>query len=529
MVEQLSPNNVFDLPANDPTLELEDPVMKVEEDPDEDPEENPEEKPKEDPNMDIDEDEEDDDWLMAQVTPPRVVSLTRTETPPLPSYVPSSLPIDPIVLPDYQIDTLDLLPWIPSTQLVPMSKKVDGLSDAQVADSIAIAELQPRMTTVNEGEQTLTKQGELVTSKLDDTKTQVLKMRDIVDNYPRIHDDALREEVDGLHGSTETTSQRVRTLEIVLQELMKNLSYVVMKIWLLNELSLVIMVVHILILSHFFLFLLCTSILDIIRILIGLCTCVVDGTMPPRRLRQRAAERLVANQVAEAIAKYERNQVNPRGAGEQEKMLEELKEDNLKAIMAAEYCLRTEIHKMEQELWNLTMKGDDIKGYTNRFHELAVMYPALVTLEYKNIEHYVRGLPKRVQGNVTSSKHATIHEAVTMARGLVDQAVRAKATRINDSNKKKWEKQQRGNNNNNNYRNNTHHHQPNRRHETAIAFVSAPTEGNVYLGNLLLCNRCKLHHHGMCSVKCRNSKESVIKLKTVGIRPLLLTPANTDA
>ncbi|GJX52520.1 reverse transcriptase domain-containing protein [Tanacetum coccineum] len=113
-------------------------------------------------------------------------------------------------------------------------------------------------------------------------------------------------------------------------------------------------------------------------------------------------------------------------------------------MMAAEYCPRTKIQKMEQELWNLTMKGEDIEGYTNRFYELAVMSPAPVTLEYKKIKHYIRGIPERVQGNVTSSKHATIYEAITMARGLVDQAVRAKATRINDSNKRKWEEKQRG-------------------------------------------------------------------------------------
>nr|GEX46991.1 reverse transcriptase domain-containing protein [Tanacetum cinerariifolium] len=103
-------------------------------------------------------------------------------------------------------------------------------------------------------------------------------------------------------------------------------------------------------------------------------------------------------------------------------------------------------------------------------------------------------------GNVTSSKPTTIHEAVTMAHGLVDQAVQAKPTRINDINKRKWEEQQRGNNNNN-YRNNTHHHQQNQRHEAAKAYVTAPGEGKVYLRNLPLCNRCKLHHHGQCTVK----------------------------
>ncbi|GKG23860.1 hypothetical protein Tco_0391896, partial [Tanacetum coccineum] len=56
MVESLSPNHVFDFPANDPALELEDPVM----DHEEEPEENPEEEPEEDPNMDMNEDEEDE-------------------------------------------------------------------------------------------------------------------------------------------------------------------------------------------------------------------------------------------------------------------------------------------------------------------------------------------------------------------------------------------------------------------------------------------------------------------------------------
>ncbi|GKG57170.1 hypothetical protein Tco_0584596, partial [Tanacetum coccineum] len=75
MAEPLSPDQVFNFPANDPTLELEDPAMEVEEDPIEDLEEDPEE----DLDMDIDEDEEDeweedDDWLMALVTPPRDAS-----------------------------------------------------------------------------------------------------------------------------------------------------------------------------------------------------------------------------------------------------------------------------------------------------------------------------------------------------------------------------------------------------------------------------------------------------------------------
>ncbi|GJV11695.1 hypothetical protein Tco_1353236 [Tanacetum coccineum] len=43
MVEPLSPDHVFDFPADNPTLDAEDPDMEVEEDPEEMPEEDPEE------------------------------------------------------------------------------------------------------------------------------------------------------------------------------------------------------------------------------------------------------------------------------------------------------------------------------------------------------------------------------------------------------------------------------------------------------------------------------------------------------
>ncbi|GJX69461.1 hypothetical protein Tco_0305188 [Tanacetum coccineum] len=40
--------------------------------------------------------------------------------------------------------------------------------------------------------------------------------------------------------------------------------------------------------------------------------------------------------------------------------------------MTTEYCPATEIQRMEQDLWTLTLKGDDIEAYNNRFHELAL-------------------------------------------------------------------------------------------------------------------------------------------------------------
>ncbi|GJV56579.1 putative reverse transcriptase domain-containing protein [Tanacetum coccineum] len=54
-----------------------------------------------------------------------------------------------------------------------------------------------------------------------------------------------------------------------------------------------------------------------------------------------------------------------------------------KTMMTTEYCPTTEIQRMEQELWTLTLKGDDIEAYNNRFYELALMCPDLVPTEKK--------------------------------------------------------------------------------------------------------------------------------------------------
>nr|GEX77172.1 hypothetical protein [Tanacetum cinerariifolium] len=94
-----------------------------------------------------------------------------------------------------------------------------------------------------------------------------------------------------------------------------------------------------------------------------------------------------------------------------------------KSTMTTEYCPTTEIQRMEQDLWTLTLKGDDIKAYNNRSYKLALMCPDLVPNEKKKIERYIRGFPERIKGNITSSRPTTLHEAINMARELVEQAV----------------------------------------------------------------------------------------------------------
>nr|GEV41908.1 hypothetical protein [Tanacetum cinerariifolium] len=184
-----------------------------------------------------------------------------------------------------------------------------------------------------------------------------------------------------------------------------------------------------------------------------------------------------------------------------------------KSMMSTEYYPTTEIQSMEEELWTLTLKGDDIEAYNNRFNELALMCPDLVPNEKKKIKRYMKGFPKRIKRNITSARPTTLHEAVNLARELVEQAVQGKAARANENNKKRWEEHQRNHpnnknnpnnpNHNRNNNNNNKHHQQNRRQETAKAYAAASGEGKSYARTLPKCNRCNLHHTGRCPPKCR--------------------------
>ncbi|GKB78408.1 putative reverse transcriptase domain-containing protein [Tanacetum coccineum] len=119
------------------------------------------------------------------------------------------------------------------------------------------------------------------------------------------------------------------------------------------------------------------------------------------------------------------------------------------------------------------------------------MCPDLVLTEKKKIERYIKGFPERIKGNIASSKPTTLHDAINMARELVEQAIQGRAARIGENNKRKWEEHQRNTNNNNpnhhnnhNRNHNTHHQQLNRRQEATRAYVVAPTKNRGYAGNL---------------------------------------------
>ncbi|GKF15221.1 reverse transcriptase domain-containing protein [Tanacetum coccineum] len=95
-----------------------------------------------------------------------------------------------------------------------------------------------------------------------------------------------------------------------------------------------------------------------------------------------------------------------------------------KNLLIKKYCPRTEVKKMEEEFYNLTVKGNDLKTYIRRFQELVVLCPTMMPNSEKLIEAFIGGLPRSIEGNVTASKPQTLEEAITITQRLMDQVTR---------------------------------------------------------------------------------------------------------
>nr|GEW93455.1 hypothetical protein [Tanacetum cinerariifolium] len=55
-------------------------------------------------------------------------------------------------------------------------------------------------------------------------------------------------------------------------------------------------------------------------------------------------------------------------------------------LLTNKYCPRTEVKKMEDEFYNLGVKGNDLKTYIRRFQELALLCPNMVPNSKKLME-----------------------------------------------------------------------------------------------------------------------------------------------
>ncbi|GKF41627.1 reverse transcriptase domain-containing protein, partial [Tanacetum coccineum] len=60
--------------------------------------------------------------------------------------------------------------------------------------------------------------------------------------------------------------------------------------------------------------------------------------------------------------------------------------EDCKKLLIKKYCPRTEVQKMEDEFYHLTMKGNDLKTYVRRFQELTTLCPTMVPDSEKMME-----------------------------------------------------------------------------------------------------------------------------------------------
>ncbi|GJY00795.1 putative reverse transcriptase domain-containing protein [Tanacetum coccineum] len=107
-----------------------------------------------------------------------------------------------------------------------------------------------------------------------------------------------------------------------------------------------------------------------------------------------------------------------------------------KKKLTDKYFPNGKIKKLEIELWNLKVRGNDVAAYTQCFQELALMCTKFLADETAKIDKYIGGPPDNIHGNVMSARPKTLDFAIELANDLVDQKLRIYAERKNENKRK---------------------------------------------------------------------------------------------
>ncbi|GJS04347.1 putative reverse transcriptase domain-containing protein [Tanacetum coccineum] len=101
----------------------------------------------------------------------------------------------------------------------------------------------------------------------------------------------------------------------------------------------------------------------------------------------------------------------------------------LMKLMTEVYFPRNEIQKIEIELYNLTVKGNDLTTYTQRFQELTMLCTKMVPEEKDRVKKFIGGLLDNIQGNVIAAEPARLQDAIRIANNLTDQKLKGYAAK----------------------------------------------------------------------------------------------------
>ncbi|GJU53742.1 putative reverse transcriptase domain-containing protein [Tanacetum coccineum] len=86
--------------------------------------------------------------------------------------------------------------------------------------------------------------------------------------------------------------------------------------------------------------------------------------------------------------------------------------------------LHTSRSSAHYELWNLTVKNNDLAAYTQRFQELTMMCTKMVPEEEDQVEKFIGGLPDNIQGNVMAAP------IISISSDLSEESVGSHAPRV---------------------------------------------------------------------------------------------------
>ncbi|GJR06601.1 putative reverse transcriptase domain-containing protein [Tanacetum coccineum] len=92
--------------------------------------------------------------------------------------------------------------------------------------------------------------------------------------------------------------------------------------------------------------------------------------------------------------------------------------------MTDKYCPQGEIKKLEIELWNLKVKGNDVQAYIECFQELTLICTMFVANKTEKVDKYISGIPDKIYRNVKSARPKMLDETIELANDLMDQKLR---------------------------------------------------------------------------------------------------------
>nr|GEY84963.1 putative reverse transcriptase domain-containing protein [Tanacetum cinerariifolium] len=137
-----------------------------------------------------------------------------------------------------------------------------------------------------------------------------------------------------------------------------------------------------------------------------------------------------------------------------------------------------------------------IEVYYPRNESLILLCSRMVPNEEDRVERFIGGLPDNIQGNVIAANLARLQDAIRIANQLMDKKLQGYAARSVE-NKRRMESNPRDNRG----------QQPPFKRQNTTGQNEAGCTMKGYVGSFPYCNKCRLHHEGLCTIRCGNCKK----------------------